>query len=119
MTYEELYDMLQELYRDTNVNAAILKLINSPKYKKLSDPISIGSRTDDKGEKFRQIMIIVKHHKKIAEAKLLQKLATLQHKDDKKLSALVSYKRSLHNKKLIQAGIRDKNALYPLYQFSK
>ena len=53
------------------------------------------------------------------ETKLLEKLATLQHKDDKKLSAMVSYKRSLYNKKLIQSGIRDKNALYPLYQFSK
>ena len=57
--------------------------------------------------------------KKIAEAKLLKKLATLQHKDDKKLSAMVSYKRSLYNKRLIKGGIRDKDALYPLYQFSK
>ena len=64
-------------------------------------------------------MIIVNHHKKIAEGKLLQKLETLQHIKDKKLSALVSYKRSLHNKRIIKAGIRDKNALYPLYQFSK
>ena len=113
------YDMLQMFYRESGVNKTLLKFINSAAYKKLTDPISIDERSGDKGTKYAEILKRVNQHKKIAEGKLLEKLATLQHKEDKKLSALVSYKRSIHNKKVIKSGIRDKNATYPLYQFSK
>ena len=64
-------------------------------------------------------MAIIKESKKIAEGKLFNKLKTLQHIEDKKLSALVSYKRSIHNQSYIKSGGRDKDRLYPLYKFSK
>ena len=39
--------------------------------------------------------------------------------EDKKLSALVSYKRAVHNNNYIKSGGRDKDRLYPLYKFSQ
>ena len=42
-----------------------------------------------------------------------------QYQEDKKLSALVSYKRAVHNNNYIKSGGRDKDRLYPLYKFSQ
>ena len=88
-------------------------------YKTLTDPVSIDDKSSDKGQKFTQIMNIIKNARGKAEAQLFEKLKTLQHIEDKKLSALVSYKRAVHNNNYIKSGGRDKDRLYPLYKFSQ
>jgi hypothetical protein len=113
------YDMLQELYRDTKVNKQLLDFINSPIYKTLTDPVSIDDKSSDKGQKFKRILDIIKNARKTAEGQLFKKLKTLQHIEDKKLSALVSYKRAVHNINYIKSGGRDKDRLYPLFKFSQ
>ena len=118
-TKQNGYDMLQELYRNTGVNKQLLDFINSPVYKTLTDPTSIDDKSSDKGQKFTQIMNIIKNAKGKAEAQLYEKLKTLQHIEDKKLSALVSYKRAINNNNYIKSGGRDKDRLYPLYKFSQ
>ena len=118
-TKQNGYDMLQEFYRNTGVNKQLLDFINSPVYKTLTDPTTIDDKSSDKGQKFTQIMNIIKNARGKAEAQLFAKLKTLQHIEDKKLSALVSYKRAVHNNNYIKSGGRDKDRLYPLYKFSQ
>ena len=111
-----MFNTTPHIYND---NVIIKKLITSKAYQTLTDPTSIDDKSSDKGLKFQAIMAIIKESKKIAESKLYNKLITLQHIEDKKLSALVSYKRALNNQSYIKSGGRDKDRLYPLYKFSK
>ena len=120
------YNRLQEILRDSKIggkdlNTALLDLINSSKYKKLSEPIVVDDLNKDDGGKVQAIKTLVKRYQNYAETLLMKESKAFFSSKDKrgKFTLMDSLKNSQKNKSKLNMGIIINNDdLKSLYQFT-
>ena len=115
---QSLYDRWNEIIsKDLKLKKELEKIIKSQGYQNLTDPITIDSRSKDKGKKHEVLVNVIKKTRKIAKAKLLSELKNFTSITDDRLNAQVSFQRALKNNALIKSGFRENSdVLLPLYQ---
>ena len=116
---QSLYDRWNELIsKDLKLKKELEKIIKSQGYQNLSDPITIDSRSKDKGMKHKVLVDTIKRYRKIAKAKLMTELQNFKSIEDDRLNAQVSFQRAIKNNQYINSGLRqNSDVLLPLYQF--
>tara|TARA_R100000231_G_C5330041_1_gene166127 strand:+ start:376 stop:4089 length:3714 start_codon:yes stop_codon:yes gene_type:complete len=120
------YNRLQEILRETKIGGktldqALLKLINSKSYDKLSEPIVIDDLNKTDGGKIKAIKKIVKKYHELAEIQLIREAKLFKSTVNKKgdFTLIDSLKVQKRNKGKLNTGRPiDNDDIKSLYQFS-